>query len=222
MLLPFLPCQYWHVGISTHYCLVLQVVSQHLGILSKPLEFYFDIEGYTFGFWCPSFSRGGSKVSIEFISFLWRFLKGGWCLFFLSSQPFPIGIFTWVLCSWGYFLGWLSIIRSAKVVGKSSSRSRASWLVWSTNYVEYLRYFNPLLFWWSIVQGGLQHFWKISFVLLTSIPGSIFSDFCYPLPFTKKVLTGRFPSLWRSFVCSHLLLFIWVGEDKNRGNNIIG
>ena len=125
-------------------------------------------------------------------------------------------------CSWGYCLGWLSIIRSAKVVGKISSRSRASWLVWSTNYVEYLRYFNPLLFWWSIVQGGLQHFWKVSFVLLTSIPGSIFSDFCYPLPFTKKVLTGRFPSLWRSFVCSHLLLFIWVGEDKNRGNNIIG
>ena len=51
----------WPLG-----CFVLQILFQHLGISAKPWGLRSVLEGYPFGFKCPMFSGGVSKVSNRF------------------------------------------------------------------------------------------------------------------------------------------------------------
>ena len=138
-ILPILPR-----SVSAHYFLFLQVVSQHLGLSDKPWGFGSDLEGSTFGFWCPPFSRGGSKVARNFSFVLPAFYGGGRFLIYLAYQLWNIWTFNWGLCYWGSFLGWLSPMKSAKAIGEyfHSFPCDLDWIfssAWSTDHVRGLR-----------------------------------------------------------------------------------
>ena len=91
-----------------------------------------------------------------------------------------------------------------------------AWLfssAWYSNHVGSLRscIWVHLLLHSSVVgilfSRSLHSYWKDYFALVSGFPGNIILDFCSCCPFTKKVSTGRFPSLWWDFYCSHISSF---------------
>ena len=140
------------------------------------------------------------------------------CLLALASRPCPICTFTWGLCSWGSFWGWMSPTRQRgsqscrRIFPVLSARDgfipvRSNWgsPIFSCRRVfgrPTARLVALLLGSWFPklpIFSGLQNSWRDCFALVSGVPGSLLPDFCSRCPFTKKVLTGCFPSLRRGF-----------------------
>ena len=196
-------------------------------IFGKTLRFGSNHECSTFCFWCPPFLEEAPKFLGKFLLFFWYFTEGVRCLLYLASQPCLIWKFTWGLRSRVFFLGWIYSIRSAKVVGKSFQsfpRDLADLPPLISLGVSALVAgldIYPLTCRRSHILGSLWIFRKDYFSLV-SMPLEVLYQ-----PYLVVVSWQR-GFQWAAYLLSDRILilavfphFLWVGEDKNRGNIII-